>query len=48
MFLDLAEMVRIVNVGFTKKINIGLELDPFLPIGREGRLLLVAQVGVSF
>ena len=25
MFLDLAEMVRIANIGFTKKVNIGLE-----------------------
>jgi hypothetical protein len=48
MFLDLAEMVRIVNVGFTKKINIGLEVAPFLPIGKKGRLLFVAQVGFSF
>jgi hypothetical protein len=48
MFLDLAEMVRIVNIGFAKKVNIGLELDPFLPIQKKGRLLLVAQVGFSF
>jgi len=48
MFLDLAEMVRIVNIGFTKKINIGLELDPFLPIKKKGRLLFVAQAGFSF
>jgi hypothetical protein len=48
MFLDLAEMVRIVNVGFIKKVNIGLELDPFLPIGRKGRMLFVAQAGFSF
>jgi hypothetical protein len=48
MFLDLAEMVRIVNIGFTKKINIGLELAPFLPVEKKGRLLLVAQVGFSF
>ena len=48
MFLDLAEMVRIVNIGFTKKINIGLELDPFLPIKNKGRLLFVAQAGFSF
>jgi len=44
----LAEMVRIVNIGFTKKINIGLELAPFLPVEKKGRLLLVAQVGFSF
>jgi hypothetical protein len=48
MFLDLAEMVRIVNIGFAKKINIGLELDPFFPIGRKGRVLFVAQAGFSF
>jgi hypothetical protein len=48
VFLDLAEMVRILNVGFTQKVNFGLEVDPFLPIGRKGRLLFVAQAGVSF
>ncbi len=48
MFLDIAEMIRIVNIGFTNKVNIGLELDPFLPIGKKGRLLFVAQAGFSF
>jgi len=48
MFLDLAEMIRIVHINFTKKINIGLELAPFLPIEKKGRLLLVAQAGFSF
>lgn len=48
MFLDMAEMVRIFNIGFTNKVNFGLEVDPFLPIGRKGRLLLVAQAGFSF
>jgi len=48
MFLDLAEMIRIFNIDFTKKINIGLELAPFLPIEKKGRLLLVAQAGFSF
>jgi hypothetical protein len=47
-FLDLAEMVRIVDIDFTKKVNIGLELAPFLPIGKRGRLLLVAQAAFSF
>lgn len=47
-FLDLAEMVRIFNIGFTKKINIGLEVDGFIPIKRKIRLLLVAQAGFSF
>jgi hypothetical protein len=48
MFLDLAEMIRIVNVGFIKKVNIGIEVDPFLPIGRKIRMLFVAQAGFSF
>jgi hypothetical protein len=48
MFLDLAEMVRIFNIGFTKKVNIGIEVDPFFPIERKMRLLLVAQAGFSF
>jgi hypothetical protein len=37
-----------VNDGFSKKVNIGLELAPFLPIDHKGRLLLVAQAGISF
>ncbi|MFA6467616.1 MAG: hypothetical protein WCW35_01880 [Bacteroidota bacterium] len=48
MFLDLAELVRIFNIGFTKKINIGIEVDPFIPIERKIRILLVAQAGISF
>lgn len=48
MFLDLAEMVRIMNIGFTKKVNIGLEVDPFFSIQRKMRLLVVAQAGFSF
>lgn len=47
-FLDLAEMVRIFNIGFTKKINIGIEADAFMPIKRKIRMLLVAQAGFSF
>jgi hypothetical protein len=48
MFTDLAEMIRIANVGFTKKVNFGLEIAPFMPIKRKARLLLVAQAGFSF
>lgn len=48
MLLDLAEMVRIFNIGFTKKVNIGIEVDPFIPIERKARILLVAQAGFSF
>jgi hypothetical protein len=48
MFLDLAEVVRIVNIGFTRKVNIGVELDPFFPVQKKIRLLFVAQAGFSF
>ena len=46
--LDLAELVRIANVGFSKKVNIGLEVDPFIPIGRKVRVLLAAEAGITF
>jgi hypothetical protein len=48
MFLDMAEMVRIFNISLTNKLNFGLELDPFLPVGKKGRILFVAQAGFSF
>jgi hypothetical protein len=48
MFLDMAEVLRIVNSGFTNKIKIGVELAPFVPIGKKIRLLLVAQASLSF
>ena len=48
MFLDLAEIIRIVNISFTNKVNIGLDLTPFIPIKKKGRVLLVAQAGFSF
>jgi hypothetical protein len=47
-FLDLAEMVRIANIDFDKKINIGLELDPFFSIEKKARMILAAQAGFSF
>ncbi len=46
MFLDLVELARIRDIGFIKKVNAGLELTPFFPIERKGRLLINAQVGV--
>jgi len=46
--LDMAEVVRIVEPSFTQKVNFGLEADPFISIGRIGRLLLAAQAGYSF
>jgi hypothetical protein len=48
MSLDIAEMIRIVNIGFTRKINIGVEAAPFIPIKRKIRMLLVSEFGFSF
>ncbi|RPI05459.1 MAG: hypothetical protein EHM64_06420 [Ignavibacteriae bacterium] len=48
MSLDIAEMIRIVNIGFTKKVNIGVELAPFFPIKKKARMLFVSEFGFSF
>jgi hypothetical protein len=47
MFLDLVEMLRIVDVGPIKKVTAGLEVTPFFPLERRARLLVNAQVGFS-
>lgn len=47
MLLDLAEMIRILNIGFTNKVNIGLEVTHLLVIEKKGRFLLDTQVSVS-
>lgn len=47
LFLDLVELTRIRDLGFIKRMNAGLELTPFFPIQRRGRLLINAQVGFS-
>jgi len=48
MSLDIAEMIRIVNIGFTKKVNIGIEVAPFVPIKKKARMLFVSEFGFSF
>jgi hypothetical protein len=48
MSLDIAEMIRVVNIGFTKKVNIGIEIAPFVPIKKKARLLFVSEFGFSF
>jgi hypothetical protein len=48
MSLDLAEMIRIINIDFTKKVNIGVEVAPFIPIKRKARLLFVSEFGFTF
>jgi hypothetical protein len=45
--LDLVELTSIRNIAFIKKVNAGLELTLFFPIGRKMRLLINAQVGFS-
>jgi len=44
--LDLAEMVRILNIRFTNKVNIGLEASQFFSIGKKRRLLIDTQVSL--
>jgi hypothetical protein len=44
--LDLAEMVRILNIRFTNKVNIGLETTQFFSIGKKRRLLIDTQVSL--
>jgi hypothetical protein len=47
MFLDIAEMIRVININLNKKVNIGFEIAPFLPIERKGRVLLVSEFGFT-
>ena len=47
IFLDLAEMTRILGINFIKKITAGLELAPFFPIEKRARFLIVAQVALT-
>jgi hypothetical protein len=44
--LDLAEMVRILNISFTNKVNIGLETTQLFSIGKKRRLLIDTQVSL--
>lgn len=46
IFLDVAEMLRIIGIDFIKKITAGLEFVRFFPIERKSRFLIVAQVGL--
>jgi len=46
-FLDLVELTRVHDIGFIKKVNAGVELTFFVPIERNVRLLINAQVGFS-
>lgn len=46
-FLDLIEMLRIIDIGPIKKVSAGLEVTPFFPLQRRARLLVNAQVGLS-
>jgi hypothetical protein len=45
--LDLAEMVRIINIGFTNKVNIGLEMTHLWSIDKKARFLLDTQVSLA-
>ncbi|MEX1276664.1 MAG: hypothetical protein WEE20_12080 [Bacteroidota bacterium] len=47
MFLDLVELMRTFEIDLIKKINLGLEVTPFLSIGKKSRVLLNVQVGFA-
>ena len=47
IFLDVAEMTRMVGIDFIKKISAGVELAPFFPIEKRARFLINAQVGIA-
>jgi hypothetical protein len=46
-FLDLIELTRILDLGFIKTVNAGLESTLFFPVKRKARLLINAQDGFS-
>lgn len=46
IFLDLAEMTRILGINLVKKITGGLEFAPFFPIKKRSRFLIDAQIGI--
>ncbi len=48
VFMDMAELIRMVNASFTQKVNFGIELDPFFSFKKKARVLLSAQAGFSF
>ncbi len=46
IFLDVAEVTRILGIDLIKKFTAGLELAPFFPIAKRARFLIDAQVGL--
>jgi hypothetical protein len=47
VFLDVAEMMRIIGLDFIKKISAGLEFVPFFVVERRARFLIVAQFALA-
>jgi hypothetical protein len=47
VFLDVAEMMRIIGFDFIKKISAGLEFVPFFVVERRARFLIVAQFALA-
>lgn len=47
IFINMVEMTRMVGIEISKTITAGLELAPFVPIGRKWRFLIAAQVGIA-
>jgi hypothetical protein len=47
IFLDVAELTRIIGIDLLKKFTAGLEVAPFFPLEKRARVLLDAQVSIS-
>ncbi len=47
IFLDVAEITRIIGIDLLRKFTAGLEVAPFFPLEKRARLLVDAQVSIS-
>jgi hypothetical protein len=46
MFIDVAEMTRIIGIDLLRKFTAGLEVAPFFPLEKRARVLVDAQVSI--
>ena len=47
IFLDVAEITRIIGIDLLRKFTAGLEVAPFFPLEKRARVLVDAQVSIS-
>lgn len=46
-YLDLVQMLKRFTGKLTQKVNAGVDIAPFFPIGHKSRILISARVGIS-